>query len=74
MQAIKESASAPGATFDQQPIPEGKRDAARQAKRILDRNRELLNGAEPGIEGEERIAGGHTESSEARKTGDYSND
>ena len=73
-QAIKEPASAPIASVDQQPLPEGKRDAASQAKRILDRNRELLEGAEPGVEGEERIAGGHTENSEARTTGDYSND
>jgi hypothetical protein len=54
-----------------EPAPDG----ARQAKRTLERNSELLDGAEPGPEGEKKIAGIHTESStDGRRTGDYSND
>ena len=75
--ALKETAAAaaPGATVDQQPVPEGKREGAEQAKRILKRNRELLEGAEASAEGEEQLSGNRTESStDGKRTGDYSND
>ena len=73
--AMKDGGSKPGATADQQPLPEGRRTKDAEARRILERNRKLLEGAEPGPAGEEQATGNRTESSsDGRRTGDYSND